>query len=284
MVDVQATGRGHDASVSVAPGGSAANAAVWATACGADATVIGRIGDDPAGRMVLEELRTRGVAAELSVDPAAPTGAVVVGGFATGADSDHGPALADRGANARFSADDVPAAIEADAVLVSGYLLLHRDASAGARAAIERARAAWIAVDAASAALVEARGRERFFELTAGASVLLANDEEARVLAGAEPKEAVRALGRRYRLACVKQGAAGAVGCLDGRTERASAPAVEGVGALGAGDAFAAALLVALAGGAGLADALAEACRCGALAVASPAAWPAAQAVLSSGV
>ena len=284
MVDVRATGRGHDARVSVAPGGSAANAAVWAASRGADATAVGRVGDDPGGRMIGDELRRRGVVAELAVDGGARTGTVVVeGDFATGRCLAPRAVLADRGANARFSLDDLPDAIEADAVLVSGYLLLHADTSAAARAAIERATGAgWVAVDAASASLLEASGAERFFELTAGADAVLANEDEARVLTRAEPEQAARALGRRYRLVCVKRGPAGAIACLDGHVERASAPAAAAAGAFGAGDAFAAGLLVALARDAGLADALAAGCRCGAQAAAAPAGWPSHRTAVSS--
>ena len=81
-------------------------------------------------------------------------------------------------------------------------------------------------------------------------------------------------LGERYRLACVTLGARGAVAVLDGRLERAE-PADRALQeAPGAGDAFAAALLVSLARGASLSDALAEGCRCGAAAARSPG-WPA---------
>jgi sugar/nucleoside kinase (ribokinase family) len=72
----------------------------------------------------------------------------------------------------------------------------------------------------------------------------------------------------------VTRGAAGAVAVLDGRLEQAAAPQIEAARAVGAGDAFAAGLLVALARGSDLADALASACRLGAAAAASRQAWP----------
>ena len=55
------------------------------------------------------------------------------------------------GASARLAPDDLPATLEAGAVLVSGYTLLQRGSEPAARAAIERARTAWLAVDAGSA-------------------------------------------------------------------------------------------------------------------------------------
>ena len=63
-------------------------------------------------------------------------------------------------------------------------------------------------------------------------------------------------LGERFRLACVTCGADGAVAMLDGRLETSRPEPVDNTGQVGAGDAFAAGLLVALARGAGLRDAL----------------------------
>ena len=81
---------------------------------------------------------------------------------------------------------DLPATLEARSVLVSGYSLLQPGPEAAARAALERARTDWLAVDAASARLVAAFGVDRFLAATAAADVLLANAEEARTLTGLE--------------------------------------------------------------------------------------------------
>jgi 2-dehydro-3-deoxygluconokinase len=59
-------------------------------------------------------------------------------------------------------------------------------------------------------------------------------------------------------------GADGAVAVLDGRLETSRLKPVDNAGQVGAGDAFAAGLLVALAGGAGLRDALEAGCGLGA--------------------
>src|SRR5438552_1333395 len=67
LVDVVADGSGHDAHIRLGPAGSAFNAAVAAAAAGADATVVGTVGDDPGGRMILAELAARGVRAEVTV-------------------------------------------------------------------------------------------------------------------------------------------------------------------------------------------------------------------------
>ena len=262
MLDVDvAGGPGHSSRIRVAAGGSAANAGVWAAACGAEVTVVGRVGDDAAGRMLSAALGEHGVEARLAVDPDLPTGTIVT--LEDGV-------RADRGANARLAPADLPAPLDADVVLVSGYQLLQPGSSEVARAALERSLARWVAVDAASPALLDA---ERFAAATAGANVLLANEEEARRLTGQPAERAVRELGARYDVACVKLGPAGAVAVRHGRLERA-APASLAEARAGTGDAFAAGLLVALARGAPLAEALAEGCRCGALAATRRSHWP----------
>ena len=53
LVDVLAQGSGHEARIRLSPAGSAFNAAVAARAAGADTTVLGTVGDDPAGRLIL---------------------------------------------------------------------------------------------------------------------------------------------------------------------------------------------------------------------------------------
>src|SRR5581483_11738667 len=134
------------------------------------------------------ELDRRGVEAVLAVDRSMPTGSMLVVH-----EAGERWVVADRGANQAMAPGDLPTRIEADAVLVSGYLLLQRGSSAAARAALERARARYVAIDA-------------FFEATAAATVLLANRREARVLSGLDGEDAAEALARRYPVVCVKLG------------------------------------------------------------------------------
>ena len=256
---VPVPGRRIHGRIELRPGGSAVNAALAAARLGARTAVVGRIGTDAAGRLVADALASAGVEDLLARDEAAPTGcAVVVGGNAV---------VADPGASARFAPEDLPASLEAHAVLVSGYSLLHSGSEAAARAALERARATWLAVDAASARLVEAFGVDRFIEATASADVLLANADEARALTGLEGEEAALALAGSYRVACVKLGAAGAVAAAVGSVARASTRTVERTEFFGAGDAFAAGFLVALSRGAALDRALHEGCNAAAGAI-----------------
>jgi ribokinase len=270
-VDAGALASGGDVHgrVLVQTGGSSANAAVWAVHAGGTARVHGRVGGDLGGRLITEALAERGVEPALSTDPDAPTGTMLVVH-----EAGERSMVADRGANARLVAADLPAVLEAEAVLISGYLLLQEPTVATAMEAFERASAPIVAVDAASWPLVEGFGRDRFFRSTARANALMANELEAEALCGLRGADAALALGRRYRIAAVKQGDRGATLVVDGRVIRREGETVEEVDPTGAGDAFDGVLLLGLARGDEPEDALDRACRAGAEVAASAGTWP----------
>jgi len=232
MVDVVAEGSGHDATIGVHAGGSAPNAAAWAAALGAEATVVGRIGDDAAGRMIRSELEARGVRTELSVDTESATGTFLLA---------DGEIRADRGATAALAPEHLPE-LEANAVLVSGYL--RRPVI---EAALGGARARWVALDAA-----------RLAELPRGGNVVLANEATAAALGLEDRPELLGEAG--YEVVVVTRGREGATATIAGAVVRAEPPVAAGGDPLGAGDAFAAALLVALARGSSTEEALTGAC------------------------
>jgi ribokinase len=239
MVDVTAEGQGHEARIALVAGGSALNAACCAAALGAEATVAGRVGDDAGGRLLISHLAAHSVRAEIEIDANAPTGTVLVV---------DGEIRADRGANSRYKPEHLPA-LEADVVLVSGHL-----PAATVAAAITRAQAPWVALDAA-----------RLTAVPAGVAVVLANEAAARRITRVGAEEAVRQLAHGRRLACVTLGGDGAVAAWDGQIHRSAPPSTHAnVDVSGAGDAFAATLLVELAQGAGVPEALAVACDAGA--------------------
>jgi ribokinase len=249
-------GRTVHAPIRIRAGGTPVNAAYAAAALGARTAVVGRVGADPAGAAIRAALAEAGVDGLLAVDADAATGTFVE----VGLDSE-GAVAADRGASANLHVDDIPRVLEAGAVLVSGYALLNDDTAAAAAAAIARADARWIAVSAGSAALVERCGADDVHARAAGANMLLANEAEAIALTGREPDDAVVDLAGRYEVACVTLGARGAVAAIrGGRLERAAPTDAKAAWITGAGDAFAAALLVSLPRGADLPDALAAAC------------------------
>jgi sugar/nucleoside kinase (ribokinase family) len=271
MVDVSveapALARGGDVhgEVRIRPGGTAANAAVWAALAGSRVTLYGRVGDDTAGRVIHEALAERGVDSRLAVDPEERTGTMLVV-----REAGERSMVADRGANGAFSADDLPKTIESGAVLVSGYLLLHPPTEAAAREALTRSRARWIAVDAASWPLLENYGADRFLDATAGATVLFANEREVAVLAG---DRSTSSLAERYEIVCVKRGAGGAEARQGGRVMLSTRDANE-VDPTGAGDAFDGTFLAELVRGADLDTALSRASRAGAKCAESEDPWP----------
>jgi sugar/nucleoside kinase (ribokinase family) len=273
MVDVSveagrlATGGDVHGEVRLRPGGAGANAAVWAACHGARVRLYGRVGEDLPGRLLAEAVAARGVEGRLTVDPAARTGAMLVVHQAG-----ERSMVADRGANATLSPDDLPDRLEAGAVLVSGYLLFHPGSEPAARAALERADAPLVAVDAASWPLLEAFGVERFLQATAGANVLLANEREAEVLS----QDDRMLLEDRFARVCRKRGAEGAVLASRGKTLSARPdPVARPLDPTGAGDAFDGVLLAALVKGAGDEEALRRACDAGRAVVMNAETWPA---------
>lgn len=255
--------------VRVRPAGTSANAAVWAASAGARSAVVGRVGDDLAGRLIAGALEEAGVMALLAVDRGAETGTMLIVSDATDRSM-----VQDRGANGRLSPADLPEQLHANAVLVSGYMALDPATEPVARAAISRARAPRIAVDAASWSLIETRGPEAFFEATAGANLLFANEAEAEALTGGPAEDAAEALAERYEAVAVKLGERGAMLWWEGLLVRYEGVEVLEVDPTGAGDAFAGVFLASLSAGGSPADALHAACAAGARVAASAEAWP----------
>jgi len=242
----------------VRAGGSAVNAAFAATNEGANASVIGRIGKDAGGELVLAGLRARGVAPKLTRDTDLATGVAV-----SLQEGETISVVADRGANAALSRDDVPATLEADALLVSGFALFQSGSSEAGQAALARFAGEWAGVDLATPGLAAQA------DLGFAANVLFATADEAKAATGSDPETAARQLAARFEIVCVKLGVDGALAVRGGRLERAAADSRDRATPFGAGDSFAAVFLIALATGVDLADGLARACEAGARAAES---------------
>jgi sugar/nucleoside kinase (ribokinase family) len=267
-----AVGSDTPSRVAMAGGGSAANVAAWLASIEVPVALVGRVGDDSAGRAAAADLAAYGVAPHLAVDPDRPTGTCVVLVAPDGERS----MLPDPGANAALAADDLPDGLigPGQHLHLSGYPLLHSGARPAALAALRLAaeRGASVSVDPASAAPLAALGADEWLRWTGGGAMCLANADEARVLTGySEPTAAVRALAAHYAGAVVKLGAAGAVWCA-ADTQPVAVPAeptTPVVDTTGAGDAFAAGFLAAHLVGAGPEEALRAGCRLAARAVAT---------------
>lgn len=267
-----AAGSDTAADIRMMGGGSAANTAAWLAAQGADVTLCGVVGDDDAGAVRLAELSSLGVRCAVRRAPGAGTGSVIVL-----SDGDQRTMLCGRGANALLTPADVDAALAthsgAGHLHLSGYVFFDETCAPAGRHALTAARAHGFttSVDAASAAPLRRLGPARFAEWVRGVDLLLANLDEAAVLAGTVATDAAAlaaALAPLAHRVIVKCGAGGAVWTGPDGPHRAAAQQVARVvDPTGAGDAFAAGLLAAWLAGAGPTAALAAGTRLGARAV-----------------
>lgn len=224
---------------SIGAGGQAANVAAWAAALGGRGRFLGKRARDPAGRLVAEELGSRGVEiAGPEVDRG--TGTVVSLAAPDGSRS----MLSDRGVAPDFAAEELePAWLDGcDWLHVPGYSLVRYPLAAAASKAAELVER--VSVDASSTAAIGEVGPETFREAVRdlGPNIVFANEAEAELLGPLDVETMV-----------VKRGAAG---CRVNGDEFAAVP-TEVVDTTGAGDAFAAGFLL---GGAELA--LRAAARC----------------------
>jgi ribokinase len=231
------------------PGGKGANQAVAAARLGREVAIVGRVGDDAAGRRLRSGLAEEGVdVAHLATDPQAPSGVALIAVAPDGENT----IIVSPGANGRVGASDVAAARE----------LLGEAAVTVLQLEIPQA-----AVDAALAAargtvvLNPAPARELSAEALAAVDVLVPNRGELGLLAGAAaPADAGAAITlarslRGPRAVVVTLGAEGALVVEASRVERVPAPVVEAIDATGAGDTFCGALADALSRGAELVEA-----------------------------
>jgi ribokinase len=232
-------------------GGSAANTAAWLAAAGGSVTFVSRVGDDEPAALQRAELEALGVECAFAVDPSEPTGmcCVIV---TPGGERTMFPSV---GASGGLRASDVSDERIRDAahVHVSGYALLHPGSRSAAVSVLERAREAGVprSIDANSAAPIDSVGTETVRAWLELASLVFANADEACLLADtADPVGAAADLAHLSGHAVVKLGADGAVSAVHGEEPvHASAPVVEAVDTTGAGDAFSAGFLLALAAG-----------------------------------
>lgn len=231
------------------PGGKGANQALTARRLGADVRLVARVGNDAMAAEALALLGAEGVDLEgCGIDDGAPTGVALI---AVSAEGENQIVVAP-GANARLGAAHLrPSRGEA----LICQLEIPVDTVAAAVAGAE----GFVCVNLAPALDVADAVLRR-------ADLLVANDAEAAVY------------GRRLHgagLTAVTHGAAGATLFCDGRVvARATPPRVTAVDSTGAGDAFVAALAVALLEGRPEESALMFACAAGALAATRPGAQP----------
>jgi sugar/nucleoside kinase (ribokinase family) len=174
-----AAGDDTSAETRVGAGGQAANVAAWVAELGEEARFVGKRADDAAGRLVAEELRSRGV--DLAGPVVEGRNGVVVS--LVGPNGDRTMA-SDRGVSPLLGAWELDMRWfrGCDWLHLSGYSLLRSPIDeAGAKAAgAVRALGGKVSVDLASASLIGAYGAERLVARLRllQPDVVFANDDE----------------------------------------------------------------------------------------------------------
>jgi 2-dehydro-3-deoxygluconokinase len=265
-------------------GGAESNVAIGVSRLGVPATWIGRLGRDPIGDLVERHLLAERVRAVVHRDDA-PT-AIMLRERRTSSTQNvtyyrHGSA------GSHLCPEDLPAGVveNAGVLHLTGITpALGEGPAAAVREAMRRARAAGVPVsfdlnyrsrlwDAATAAPV-------FRELAAGADMVFAGDDEARIALELDdrtgPEKLAAALAELGpREVVIKRGRRGATALIDGELVDVPAVPVHAVDSVGAGDAFVAGYLVCRLTGRDPDEGLRTAAVTGALAVTVPGDWEA---------
>lgn len=228
------------AKISTQGGGAAANVASWLATHGSQAYAIARVGDDSAGRTVIEELDKYGVEHSHSVIPEARTGVVIVLVDGLGERT----MFPDSGANAGLSKADLPPLDNFNAIYVSGYSLINPQSREGILEIIEIARQKGlpIAFDPATVGVLVEVGIAKVREWIALTDLLILNEEEAQFISGkSNPVDAAADLLELVPCVVIKRGAIGALGQKRGEpVVQVEAIPTHVIDTTGAGDAFAA--------------------------------------------
>jgi sugar/nucleoside kinase (ribokinase family) len=238
-------------SIQTRAAGAAGNTALALARLGCVPRLIGCVGDDHYGRFILDELVAAGIEEGVLVLPGEPTGISI----AFEAPERDRSFLTLLGSLQTFEASMVPPdALEGDYVLLCGHFCLPSLRGRDTLKLLERVRVAggrtlfdcgW------DPAGWPQETKREIVELLPLVDYFLPNAVEAGCLTGIEdPMAAARALGRiSGGWVIVKHGKEGCVAVGAGQEHVISAPSVRVTDTTGAGDAFNAGLLYALAGG-----------------------------------
>lgn len=233
----------------VQPGGCAANTAIVLGRLGVSATVVGRVGADLFGELVERYLEERGIDTS-GVRRTEGTGTSKT--VALSVVGDDRRFFHTFGANGALTAEDIPdgALREAEVLYVGGYLVLpglHQPALAD-RFRLAREHGTTIVLDVVVPTDHEGLSLDDVRELLPLTDYFLPNEDEARALTGeAEPEvQAERIADAGARTVVIKRGADGAFVRSGDAAFGLAAPAIDAVEPSGAGDAFAAGLVLGL--------------------------------------
>lgn len=240
---------------SVRVGGAGANSALALVEAGLSVRLMGCVGDDPLGGLMREELAPWGLGGELAILAGEPTGLTL----ALESSRRDRTFLTYLGVNSHWTPEMLPAdALRCESLLLCDYFVAPGMQGAAAHGLLDAARlggartffdTAWDPDGFREAA------RASVLDLLPAVDVFLPNEAEACALAELDPDAAPWAARRLQRLSggwvVVKLGARGALAVgPDGIELEVRAPEVHAVDTTGAGDAFNAGLIAALASGA----------------------------------
>ena len=250
------------------PGGKGGNQAVAAARLGAEVRMVGRVGDDPFGAVLLDGLRSEGIdVGGVAVDPDNASGVAMIWLDA----SRENRIVAVYGAN--LACDETQLRAVEQALDGADALLLQLETPPALTlqaAAAARQRGVRVVWDPAPAQMAPPG-------IHAAADVLTPNQTEASMLSGVEVTDLASAADAATRLratgapvALVKLGEQGVYYASEDESGHVPAFAVDVVDTVAAGDAFGAAFAVAAAEGLSLGESVRFGAAAGALAVTVP--------------
>jgi len=233
-----AFGSDTQANIKMQGGGSATNAAVWASTLNVEVGLVARIGDDNTGKIILEELNRPNLNLNLVKTENVSSGSCAILIDATGERT----MFPDPGANIFLASQDVPKEwfSQAEIIHISAYSLLRKNTknAIGEIIKIARDNGLKTSVDVASSQpLIDNDGFNALKEL-APWDYLFANKDEADVLGDITE---IKSLCKNLIL---KQGSKESLWITDNIEIKDIPEKVEVVDLIGAGDAFAAGFLV----------------------------------------
>lgn len=252
------------------PGGKGANQATASARLGRTTAFVGRVGDDDAGRTLLQSMQQAGVdTGAVTTSASRPTGTALI----TVADDGDNAIVVSPGANHELGPDHIAAAM--DVLADAEVMLLQLEVPLDAVTAAARGAHGLVVLNPAPAPPAGLPP-----DLLSACDLLVPNETELAVLAGVDPAapdpemaDAARGLG--VGRVVITLGARGALVVEADSETLVPAPVVDPVDTTGAGDAFCAALADRLVTDADdLVAAAFWACRVGAATTLAPGAGP----------
>jgi sugar/nucleoside kinase (ribokinase family) len=242
--------------ISTHGGGAGGNVASWLAVLGNEVTMVGRIGDDAAGAAITAEFDALGISYGDIVKDGLHTGVVICLVDPSGERT----MLADNGANAGLSIDDLPALDGVDAIYITGYAPLAPFSRIGVLEMVRviSARGIPIFFDPATVGGMKDVPIDEILSWCGLMNTLIMNEEEAIYLSGSSDLEAALEFFLEYaQRAIIKRGSQGAIG-LERRGEIISVGthATEVIDTTGAGDSFAAGFIDAITSGSNFSQAI----------------------------